>query len=351
MSGNMSTTEPVMVQPDYSLLYQKYSERLFEKDKVPSKPAPFLKIDDQMVASLGNILVLSGLPKTGKTSLCAAILAACLIEPNEQIDTLGLTIEKNINKKEVVYISTELSEYDFDSYVRKVLFRANKKSKPTNFHCLNLAGDTVEKLNSLTLEFIHDLSTVSRTGILVVLIDGIADFVLNVNDPGPCAEAVQMLMSIARNYNAIVGVIIHKNPGKSRESKMRGHLGSDLARKAEATLELTQRNGHIEITGKDFRNGSIDFRPRVMIYDETKGYFASKENTDDLEWQQPAENNFSVLKAIFLDQGCLAYSTLVKKIMEGTGLKERSAKSRIKSYYEKGILKKNEDGTYSLTPM
>lgn len=347
--NTVATTVPLKSQSPYSELYERYSSWLFVNSRPRRKAVPFLKIDDKTVVSFGNVFVISGLPKTGKTSACAALLAGSLTAPDQSIDTLGLTICKNVSRLEIVYISTELSEDDFDALVRTVLSRANLSTKPDHFHCLNLAGDVTHELIDLTESFIKDLSGINKNGIQLILIDGIADYLQNVNDPGSSIELVQRLLAMARKYQSAVGVVIHKNPGNNFDSKMRGHLGSEISRKSVGTLELSKVKDHVEITGKDFRSSSENFEAIQIAFDESKGHFVYKGRKTVLPTMQVLIlNEVPALGKIFHEKANLTYKGLYLQLQAELKCSERKAKDRITHYVNAGFLRNNDDGTYSL---
>jgi hypothetical protein len=76
-------------------------------------------------------------------------------------------------------------------------------------------------------------------GIHAVIIDGIADLVVDVNDSKECNQIVAELHTLAIRYDCAIIAVIHKNPGSD---KVRGHLGSQIERKAETNLSLDKED-------------------------------------------------------------------------------------------------------------
>src|SRR5262249_9188485 len=70
-----------------------------------------------------------------------------------------------------------------------------------------------------------------------IVIDGVADLVADVNDAVECNAFVAELHALAIRFDCPITVVIHINPG-SETGKTRGHLGSQLERKAETNLRL-----------------------------------------------------------------------------------------------------------------
>ncbi len=87
------------------------------------------------------------------------------------------------------------------------------------------------------MESAHDFN-----GLFAVIVDGVADLVLDVNDAKECNALVAKLHALAIKYDCPDRIIcvIHENPNADT-GKMRGHLGSQLERKAESNLRLRKK--------------------------------------------------------------------------------------------------------------
>jgi hypothetical protein len=72
----------------------------------------------------------------------------------------------------------------------------------------------------------------------IVFIDGIRDIIGDFNDNEQSAALVQELMALAERKNICIWNVLHMNPrpGNDDESKMRGHLGTELGNKVTDTL-------------------------------------------------------------------------------------------------------------------
>ena len=72
-------------------------------------------------------------------------------------------------------------------------------------------------------------------GIHMVVIDGIADLIKGANDETESIAVVEELYRLAGIYNTCIVTILHFIPSGL---KLRGHLGSELQRKAAAILSI-----------------------------------------------------------------------------------------------------------------
>lgn len=328
----------------YDAFNSRYRTLLFDEKNPPPADEPFMKVDGQSVASFGNLFVISGAPKTGKSSLCAAILAANIAQKEEGLDLLGFELSPNTDGHEVIYINTELSNADFYSFGLKVAKRAKLQSVPGYFKALNLTGRMPESLLILTKEVIDSLAAINR--IRLIVIDGIGDYVLNVNDPTPCTQVVRMMADIARSHNAMVVLVIHTNPVEGG-AKARGHIGSELSRKCELMLELKRKGHQVVISGKDSRNSSADFRPRVIEYDSTLGYFVLKEvQTPISKEEKKKTSDREMVERIFVGHKDLAYGELIKRIQEDQDIGVDAAKKRVPGLQTLNLIAKQVDGKY-----
>jgi len=97
----------------------------------------------------------------------------------------------------------------------------------------------------------------------VVIIDGIADLVSDVNNLEESSELVQKIMSLTSIYNCHIVTVIHSNYGSDKPT---GHLGSFLEKKTETQIELEKdenKLGCITVNCKRSRNTpfeSFDFK-------------------------------------------------------------------------------------------
>jgi hypothetical protein len=80
-----------------------------------------------------------------------------------------------------------------------------------------------------------------------VLVDGVADLVVDVNDAGESNTYTAHLHQTAIEHDCAVVCVIHTNPSSE---KTRGHLGSQLERKSETNLRL-EKSGEITVVFSD----------------------------------------------------------------------------------------------------
>jgi hypothetical protein len=92
----------------------------------------------------------------------------------------------------------------------------------------------------------------------LVVIDGIADLVREVNDIQDGNECVRKIMQLSAKYNCHIVTVIHSNYGGNKAT---GHLGSTLYKKAETAISLEKSTTHkerVDVSCKLSRGYSFD---------------------------------------------------------------------------------------------
>jgi hypothetical protein len=108
----------------------------------------------------------------------------------------------------------------------------------TEGRLISIPAVTFSRMERLTiLEGILEREAQRLGKVDTVLIDGIADLCKSPNDEIESLELVSKIHSLSHIYDCPILSVLHENPG-SETGKTRGHLGSELARKAFANLRV-----------------------------------------------------------------------------------------------------------------
>jgi len=196
---------------------------------------PTVFIAGSRYAVKGDISMISGKPKAGKSTITKMILATALMkEISKELDTL--TIRSNYCEgKPVIYIDTEQNPADTFEFYNEVLRITGLKKPPQNFYCLNWRdfdfGECLEHLVSI-FEQIKD--------IYMIIIDGITDLIPSSNDETSSVMLIRYLMKESTVRDTCIIACIHEN-GES--GKMRGHIGAEAARKCQGTISIRYDEG------------------------------------------------------------------------------------------------------------
>lgn len=221
---------------------------LLDARKDYSEPFYMLEYNGVPFSPIGGIQALSGQKKNGKTFVIAQLIAVCLDPESPRVhDNLpGLTVPQRTlehlgHLPHVLWIDTEMEELNSAKVLRRVhwLVCQDMKTPHERFHVLwmrTVEGSDQEaafkkrwRLIKLAIEILHPD---------IVFIDGVRDIIGDFNDNAASSQLVQELMAVAEKHHICIWNVLHMNPrpGNDDESKMRGHLGTELGNKVTDTL-------------------------------------------------------------------------------------------------------------------
>ncbi len=138
--------------------------------------------------------------------------------------------------------------------------------------------------------------------------------------------------------------IIHTNPFSDKE---RGHLGSQLQRKAESVIGIKSEGDISFIEPKYLRNAGKGSIAQIQFtYDKVKGYHVSSGERIDDKAGDRLNNLKKIVEAVFGGQKSYLYGEAIEKIMKHTTRKERSAKEIFKELKAHSMIVQGEDKRY-----
>lgn len=218
-------------------LRRLWQARVFDPAKEPPPTRTIFELGGVTICTPGNLTAITAQAKTGKSSLVAAMIAAAMTADYDDVDTLSA---RGFNEagKALMYVDTEQSPDDFWHLVARAKRRARIEEVPAWLHAATLADLPSHTAKAVLAVVMADLAA-QHGGIHSIIIDGIADLVVDVNDSAECNQIVAELHTLAIRYDCAIICVIHKNPGTD---KVRGHLGSQIERKAETNLSLDKED-------------------------------------------------------------------------------------------------------------
>lgn len=347
---------------DLMMLFREMLDQLYEDtisvmksceidfENPPTAPEPLITINDVTIGTPGNIICVAGAEGSGKTNYLGGILSGA-IKPGEiEIDTLGTSIKENIEQKAVLLYDTEQSEYQLYKNFSYIIKRAILSNPPSWFKTFGLVGISRNERMNLILESMDRLYY-EYGGIHMVVIDGIADLLNGVNDEESSVKLIEELFRMAAIYNTCIICVVHMAPSGM---KLRGHLGSEVQRKAAGIL-LIEKETNVNcsvVKALKVRDGSPLDVPLIQFgWSKTEGrhvFFGekSKEASESRKLSELTE----VAKVIFAKKPNVSPGELVKLVMEEMDVKERMARNYIKFMKDHDIISKSTTGNsdYSL---
>lgn len=233
-------------------------------------------------SAIGGIQALSGQKKNGKTFVIAQLLATALnanqgLRCGAYLKGLRIpdrTLEYLKHLPVVLYVDTEMEQLNSAKVMRRVNWLCDwdfKRCDP-RFSVLWLRTvtdmkDSNGKLIKPAYEVRFDLikKAIATLKPDIVFIDGIRDIIGDFNDQLQASSLVNELMAIAQSRNICIWNVLHMNPrpGNDDESKMRGHLGTELGNKVSdtfASMKKKENNGDVTFTVRqlDARGKDVD---------------------------------------------------------------------------------------------
>lgn len=291
-------------------------------------PEPMIAINGESIATAGNLMVISGIQKSAKTSISMIFLCGFIRGKLEPMD--GVPPEMMLQPagtKANLHFDTEQAKHKYLSNIKAMGRRLNKTDIPENLYAYSLRGQSIDDSLSI-IEHVFRLAEKECNGIHSCFIDGIADLVNSVNDELESNKVIKFFDDLATRYNCLVVAVIHRNPN---DSKVRGHLGSQLLRKAEAILCVKKENDFSYIEPEDLRTASNGDIPKLIFqYQKDKGYHVCVGESSTVEQPTKIEYFENLLDIIFSETETLRYSELANQIAKFTSKSVESAKKYIK---------------------
>ena len=307
----------------------------------PAKAEEVISAGDVPLGTQGNILCITGGEGTGKSNYVTALIAGSIVKENRTIDTLGVNVRDNSDSKAVLLYDTEQSEVQLFKNVSNLLKRAKLNEKPEELRAFSLTGmSRKERLQAIVQSM--DKYHYEYEGIRLVVIDGIADLVLSANDEAESIRIVDELYRLAGIYRTCIVCVLHYVPNGL---KLRGHLGSELQRKAAAimSIELDSEPSVSVVKALKVRDGSpLDVPLMQFSWDKELGmhiYIGEKPREEKEKRKEKELAN--VAREIFASQKHLTYIDLCDRIQQIMDVKERTAKNYIRYMREKEIIIKD----------
>ena len=213
----------------------------------------------------------------------------------------------------MLYFDTEQSPDDFWYAVNRAKRRAQVEVVPEWLHAYTVADLPAQLARKALMIAMADAYEL-HGGLHAVIIDGIADLILDVNNAEECNGIVAELHSLAIRYDCPIITVIHKNPGSE---KVRGHLGSQLERKAETNLSLDKEDGVTVVWSAKQRRSPISKKdgPRFAWNDELKMH-VTVEQSETNTMGQKLNDYLQLAEAVLKPGEVVRWVELMTRIQE-----------------------------------
>lgn len=300
-----------------------------------------VSVNDVPLGTQGNLLCVTGGEGTGKSNYVASLIAGAIRQTATKIDTLGVEVSENLHEKAVLFYDTEQSEVQLYKNINNLLRRSKRLTKPDYFRAYCLTGmSRKERLQAIMQSL--DKYHYQYNGIQLVVIDGIADLIKGANDEAESIAVVEELYRLAGIYNTCIITVLHFIPNGL---KLRGHLGSELQRKAAAILSIEKDDDPSisVVKALKVRDGSpLDVPLMQFTWDKDAGmHVYLGEKPKEAKEKRKEDELVAIAREIFARQRFLTYVELCEQLQTALDVKERTAKNYIKFMREKEIILKD----------
>ena len=316
-------------------------------DNPPDASKSVVAVNGVPLGTQDNLFCITGGEGTGKSNYIAAILAGTL--GSERLlaeQTLGLEVTANSKGLAVLHYDTEQSEAQLYKNLEKTLRRASIKSVPEFYHSLYLASLSRKDRLKIIRESM-DLFHHRHGGVHLVVIDGIADLIRSANDETESIAIVDELYRLAGIYNTCIICVLHFVPNGI---KLRGHIGSELQRKAAGILSIEKDDNpeYSVVKALKVRDGSpLDVPIMLFGWDKEADMhvYRGEKSKEDKE-KRKTDELIGVVKEAFRSSFKLTYQELCEVLMREMEIKDRTAKKYIAYMKEQRILAQDTNSNY-----
>lgn len=271
---NESSNLPPLQSEQEELLEAVRPYLLDPREDYP-EPYYMLEFNGVPFSAIGGLQAISGQKKNGKSFVLTQLMAAILGQDSEKVENYlpGLrvparTIDHIGHYPKVLYVDTEMEKLNSAKVLRRVHWLCDWDMKMPNerFNVLwlrTIEDDDIGKIKAHEKRFKLIRQAVELLSPDVVFIDGVRDIIGDFNSNEESAALIQRLMAMAEKRGICIWCALHMNPrpGNDDESKMRGHLGTELGNKVTDTLVSIKSK---TATGVTFTVKQLDARSKDM---------------------------------------------------------------------------------------
>ena len=272
-------------------LLQEIKQYLLDATENYPEPYFLLEYKGTPFSTIGGIQALSGQKKNGKTFLMAQMMAAILGVDSNRVATMlpGLKVPQRTldhlgHMPKVLYVDTEMEKLNSAKVLRRVHWLCGwQMDMPCDrFNVLWLRsvkdvkddkGKVIERAYEKRYRIIKQAIDLLKPD--AVFIDGIRDLIGDFNDNASSSALVLDLMALAEEKHICIWNTLHMNPRMKNddESKMRGHLGTELGNKITDTLVCIKHkeNGNVWFTVKQDDARDKDLEDWEFVVTEAAG--------------------------------------------------------------------------------
>lgn len=307
--------------------------------KTYSEPSYLIKSNGVGTIPRGDIVAVKAKSKHGKTFLCSIFAAVAM-----GAEWGNLSAAENNCK--VMFIDTEQNEKNVARVARRIhaLAGLDVHKNSGRLLCYALRKMDMDK----RWQFIQDRITEERPDLLII--DGIADLIADFNNITESQEIIGKLMATSTEFNLSIIFVLHTNKSKE-DNNMKGHLGTMAVQKCSDVFEVVKNVATFNVSVSECRNIPISEFSFILDNDGVPHPTTVEKSAAKGQSKVEAELR-RLLPKVFDFQTRLRYCQLKTAYIQAAGgidlCSDGTAKNRIKSAMEMGLIVQNEEGEFSL---
>lgn len=286
------------------------------------EPVDFLfcyKGEHNLIAR-GNLQVLKGREKTGKSSMGVALMVAAL-------KGVFLQIEPNRGDYTLLWIDTEQDRATLRQKGRAALEMAGAPLTSPRVYIITLKGESPAERLKTTLKAIRE------TKPDFVLVDGAADLCDDFNDSKQSAAVANELLKATEESKCAILCVIHTN---KKDDEARGHLGTILQQKCSEVYEVTKQGDTATIRQEKCRFADI---PEIT-FQFADGFTLKEPPTEAAKYDARKQDLQAKFARLFDGVAEYTYKELCESYSEQEASCKSAAQKAIKAAVDFGILEK-----------
>ena len=322
-----------------------------------SLPPIVLQAGEAIIGTLGNFSVSTGKAKAKKTFNVSAIVAAALV--NGQVLEYKASFPES--KRTILYFDTEQSPYHCQLVMQRILRLAglpiDREPEHLKFSHLRAIADPNERREIIR----YAIYNTPNVGLVVI--DGIRDLMLDINNSTEATRLVGDLMQWTSEQNIHIQTVLHLNKG---DDNARGHIGTELNNKAETVLQITKDNTLPErsivapaiIRSKPFSKFAFrlkEMEDEVCVPEIDSTYTDNERKSHPYSYHERSDTEHqNALAQAFSSREVLPYGELIVALKKayaevvGQSYGQTKIKELLQFLLNKGMLIKEERGKYRL---
>jgi hypothetical protein len=237
----------------------------------------------------------------------------------------------------VVHVDTEQAPADHWRVIDVAKHRAEISTAPAWLHSYATAGWSATDRRAMLPHMLR-LAKKLHGGVLAVFLDGVADFINDPNDGEECFPFVDSLQALAVEHDCPIFGVLHLNPGTE---KSRGHLGSQLERRAETNL-IMERDADtgrtVVYSTKQRRAPILKADGPCFRWDDAKQMHVSVETVRTTRDSADEDAARELANEVFGSSTSLRYSALIETIKSTCRCSDRTAGRKFNEMRKRKII-------------